>query len=166
VTTFLISSERRDLAQFFVNSLGWLPFAVACITFPLWYWTASHMTSIRGAFFEVGAQVIPVILLATTLEVRLSRTLETSDLAVTIAILLGGEILALYGAAIGDVSHVGFTAAWRYAVVSAALSSGFFTLIMGVIADYDPKPVRRPPPQRRPDPKLLPLAARRSRRNR
>src|ERR687887_327474 len=58
VTTFLISSERRDLAQFFINSLGWLPFAVACITFPLWYWTASHLNSIQGAFFEVGAQVI------------------------------------------------------------------------------------------------------------
>jgi hypothetical protein len=102
------------------------------ISYPIWLSFALDIGEIERGFYEVTAQVIPVLLLAITIELRRSRHLESEDLVVTVTLLLLGEVVALFNAAGARTGSLG------YASVSAALTVGFVALVMGLIADYEP----------------------------
>jgi hypothetical protein len=116
----------------FVLAFPYMPMIVGAISYPIWLSFAFDIGEIERGFYEVTAQVIPVVLLAITIDVRRSRHLESEDLVVTIALLIMGEVVALFNAAGAHTGSLG------YASVGAALTVGFVALVMGLIADYEP----------------------------
>jgi uncharacterized membrane protein YdcZ (DUF606 family) len=124
------SPARHDFLRALARSFSWFPGLVGLCSVPFWYWYADRLTGIQGAFFEVSAQVIPVLLLAIMIDVRQSKRLRSSDLVGTTLGLLYCEIVALVGAAEGGGD------AFPYSVVSGALTLGFCAVIMAVIAEF------------------------------
>lgn len=110
----------------------YMPLLVGAVSYPFWYSFALQIGEIDHSFYEVSAQINPVLLLAILVDVRRCRSLESQDLLGTIVALIGGEIVALYGAAGAPIGRPG------YATVSASLTVGFVALLMAVIADYEP----------------------------
>ena len=124
---------RNEVIESLRGSFFWFPPTVGLASFPFWYWFAiSAKEEIQGPFFEVSAQVIPVLLLAIMIDVRPSDKLQTSDLTITIVGLIVGESVALRGAASGGGD------AFQYATICTMLTLGFFALIVAVIVESPP----------------------------
>jgi len=130
LTWFFAFSRREDLVELFVPAFWVAPILGGAITFPIWFSFASRIDEVQGSFFEVSAQIVPVLLLAITIDVRRSRSLESHELVLTIVILIIGEAVALYHAAGAEWDTGG------YAVVSTSLTTGFIALVMALISDY------------------------------
>jgi hypothetical protein len=131
-------SLRNNFLRTLTNSFPWLPSIIGCSSVLFWYWYASSspkkLESIQGAFFEVSAQVIPVLLLAIMIDVRRSEKLRSHDLVLTILALLFGEIITLQGAARGNGSPFDFAA------VGGMVTVGFCAVIIGVILEFPSSP--------------------------
>jgi hypothetical protein len=104
------------LAAVFVATFIYMPLLVGAVSYPFWYSFALQIGEIDHSFYEVSAQINPVLLLAILVDVRRCRSLESQDLLGTIVALIGGEIVALYGAAGAPIGRPG------YATVSASLT--------------------------------------------
>jgi uncharacterized protein len=129
---FLYETDRQDQAELFRGSFSYLPTVVGIISAPLWIWVSfAILPDVEGPLFEVTAQIIPVLLLALIIDVRQSRRLETSDLSITILMLLLGEAVALYYAAGAKDPRIAFS------VVSYTLVVGFSAIVFAVVADYE-----------------------------
>ena len=141
LTSFIALSSRRDLVLLFRASFWATPTIVGIGTGPLWFVFALRIGDIDPNFFEISAQVIPVLLLAITIDNQRSRSLESIDFMLSVLGLIGAEIVALYGIAGGDVGSIG------YVTVCIGLTIGFAALVMALILDYEP--TRRNPSQKR-----------------
>jgi hypothetical protein len=72
---------------------------VACVGFLFFFWYTRYYTSgIEVDFFSSSAQVIPVLILALTIDVVQDSSLKARELAPTLTIAFIGETNALAGA--------------------------------------------------------------------
>jgi hypothetical protein len=136
--TMLITVPRRKYPSLFIKHFGWLPVTLGVATYPLLYWTARQVRIVPASqYFEISAQVLPVLLLAAVVDVRRSSYLKSYQLALPIIVVFLGEIAALNILAFGENgqgNHLQATAA-DFAVVGASLSSTTAALIFAVLAD-------------------------------
>jgi hypothetical protein len=104
------------------------------LSYPFWYWYAdSYPEDIGGEFFHASADILPVLLLATIIDVRRTNELEGKQLVPPIAAVFLGELAALNALAFTDSSQVS-----NFAAVSASLVVATFALVIAVMADLSP----------------------------
>jgi hypothetical protein len=114
------------------RTFGWLPVFLGAVSYAFWYWYEIGY-EIGGEFFHAAADVLPVLLLATILDVRRTNDLEGKQLVLPIAVVFLGEITALdYLAFPSDVQPGG------YALVSSSLVTATVALVLAVMADIAP----------------------------
>jgi hypothetical protein len=105
---------------------------LALATYPYWYWVSSS-SNIEQGFFDVSAQVLPVLVLAAVVDVRRSRRLESHQLAFPLIAMIIGEIAALsVSAGVSDANQSNF------AMVSAAFVAGVAAVVLAVLAEAVP----------------------------
>jgi hypothetical protein len=136
----LVAVPREKYGALFAKHFGWLPITVGLATYPLMYWAASRLDiEPASQFFEISAQVLPVILLAAVIDVRRSRSLKSYQLALPIFVVFLGETAALNILAFGENGngrHLQAGAA-DFAVVAASLASTVAALLFAVLADVE-----------------------------
>lgn len=126
-------SRRRYSAQF-SNIFGWLPVTLGTLSYPFWYWYADNYgENIGGEFFHASADILPVLLLATIVDVGRTNELEGKQLVPPIAAVFLGELAALNALAFTDTNQVP-----NFAAVSASLVAATFALVIAVMADLSP----------------------------
>ena len=134
----LIPIEPSKYQSLYKRHFGWLPVTAGLVTYPLWWWY-SYQLKIPPAsqFFEISAQVLPVLLLAAIIDVRRSASLRGYQLILpTIAVVLG-EVAALNALAFGEErkGHYLHATATDFAIVATSLTSTFIALVLAVLAD-------------------------------
>ena len=133
----LIAIPRTKYPSLFAKHFGWLPVTLGVVTYPLFYWTASQLGIVPASqFFEISAQVLPVLLLAAVIDVRRSNHLKSHQLALPIFVVFLGEVAALNVLAFGEngKGHLQASAA-DFAIVAATLASTVTALMLAVLAD-------------------------------
>jgi hypothetical protein len=126
---------RRRYSTAFAGLFGWLPVLLGAVSYPYWYLYARLVGSTPSRdFFNAAAGVLPVLLLATVLDVRRTRDLESRQLVLPVAAVFLGELAALNALAFGDQGAIEFAAVSSSLVVSAV------ALILAVMADITPSP--------------------------
>jgi hypothetical protein len=155
----LIAVPRSSYRSLFDEHFGWIPVTVGAVTYPLWYWSASRLgVAPASQFFEVSAQVLPVILLAVVIDVGRSHYLNTYQLALPIFAVMLGEGAALNILAFGENGsghHLHATAA-DFSIVAASLASTVTALILAVLADLEESGIKRDVPL---DPVISPASS-------
>ena len=120
---------RRRYNAIFASVFGWLPVFLGALSYIFWYRYAIGY-EIGGEFFHAAADVLPVILLATVIDVRRTNDLEGKQLVLPIAVVFLGELAALDALAFpGDVTPAFF------AVVASSLVTATIALVLAVMAD-------------------------------
>lgn len=100
-------------------------------SWPYFFWYAKEYPSDIGSdFFATSAQVIPVFMLALTIDVGRSKQLEGADMAWTIFGTLVGEITALGASAFDPFRNRG-----NFAIVAASLVTLFLALAMAITSE-------------------------------
>jgi hypothetical protein len=125
---------RERYSVILPSVFGWLPALLGAATYGFWYWYASGY-DIGGEFFHAAADVLPVLLLATIIDVRRTNDLEGKQLVLPIAVVFIGELIALNSLAFPD--DVGPSS---FAVVSSSLVTAVVALVLAVMADISPVP--------------------------
>lgn len=62
----------------FASIFGWLPVFLGAVSYIFWYWYAAGYM-IGGEFFHAAADVLPILLLATVVDVAVPTTLRGSN---------------------------------------------------------------------------------------
>ena len=128
--TLLWLVPRRRYTILFAGLFGWLPVLLGAVSYPYWYWYAGLVGSAPSRdFFSAATGVLPVLLLATVLDVRRTRDLESKQLVLPVVAVFLGELAALNALAFGDQGAVAFAA------VSSSLVVSVVALILAVMAD-------------------------------
>jgi hypothetical protein len=131
VTLGLATKAQRQ--RLFKTHVKWFPSALGILALLFFQWYArSTIGEVDQNFFSTSAQVIPVLILALTVDVRFSSEMEGYDLAFTILAGVVGEVFALGGTA--DKSDEG---SWTFGVVVASIVTVGTALIMAIGAGSD-----------------------------
>jgi hypothetical protein len=125
---------RKDYSAIFASIFGWLPVFLGAASYAFWYWYGAGY-EIGGDFFHAAADVLPVLLLATVIDVRRTNDLEGKQLVLPIAAVFLGEVAALNSLAFPDD-----TGPSGFAVVSSSLVTAVVALVLAVMADIAPAP--------------------------
>jgi hypothetical protein len=108
---------------------------LGALSYPFWYWYASaYSGNVGDEFFHAAADILPVLLLATILDVRRTNELEGKQLVPPVAAVFFGELAALNALAFSD----GGDMVTNFAAVSSSLVTATFALIIAVMADLSP----------------------------
>jgi hypothetical protein len=129
----IILLRRERYVQLFKNHFGWIPVTFGALTYPYWLWYAGSIVDV--GFFQTAAQVLPVILLATVIDVRQSSTLRSDQLALPIIAVFLGEIAALNETAFQHSAYSIGRVGADFAVVASSLVVSIVALIMAVLAN-------------------------------
>jgi hypothetical protein len=127
--SFLWFIPRKQYIAIFKNTFGWLPVSLGAASYYYWYWYASQSGVPESDFFHASADVLPILLLASILDVHRSESLESNQLILPIIAVFLGEIAALNALAFGDAGAADFAA------VASSLVTSIFALILAVMAD-------------------------------
>jgi len=124
---------RETFQHIFPNIFGWLPVVVGVASWPYWYWycTFAPPRVPNVGFFETAAQVLPVLLLATVIDVRRTQELKSGQLVLPIIAVFLGELDALDAIAFSSADATPSA----FAVVAASLVTSIAALILAVLAD-------------------------------
>jgi len=123
---------RERYSAIFASIFGWLPVTLGALSYPFWYWYASGQ-EIGNEFFHAAADILPVLLLATVIDVRRTNELSGKQLVPPIAAVFLGELAALNGLAFYDSDMTA-----NFAAVSSSLVTSIFALVIAVMADLAP----------------------------
>jgi signal transduction histidine kinase len=124
--------------SFFATHFGWLPVSVGTVTYPLWWWYSNEQNNRPAlSFFEISAQVLPVLLLAAIIDVEWSRSRRAYRLILPIIAVFLGELVALNILAFGEDPE-GHPQAEDFdsAIVAACLTSTIIALVMAVLGSW------------------------------
>ena len=138
----LIGIPREKYPDVYFKTFGWLPVSLGLLSYPFWYWYSDQPHIVPASqFFEISAQVLPVLLLAAVIDVRRSESLESHQLLLPIIAVFLGEIAALNVLAFSEPEPGGrFDATpGDFAAVAASLFSTIFALVLAVLADLEEK---------------------------
>jgi hypothetical protein len=128
---FLWKVPRERYSKAFPRIFGWLPVFLGAASYPFLYGYAIGEVP-KDNFFHAAAEVLPVLLLATVVDVRRTNDLEGKELVLPIAAVFLGELAALNALAFGNAGPGDF----------AAVASSFVTvivaLVLAVMADIAP----------------------------
>jgi hypothetical protein len=125
--------SRKQYSNVFADIFGWLPVFLGALSYGYWYWYASlARRSPDSTFFHAAADVLPIILLATVVDVRRTRDLESRQLVLPIAVVFLGELAALNALAFGNAGPADFAA------VASSFVSSIVALVLAVLADIAP----------------------------
>ena len=132
--------DREKYSALFASIFGWVPVFLGSLSYPFWYWYASgYSNDIGSEFFHAAADILPVLLLATVIDVHRTNELEGRQLIPPIAAVFFGELAALNALAFTDSGTVD-----NFAVVSASLVTATFALVIAVMADLSPSEESHP----------------------
>jgi hypothetical protein len=120
---------RERYSAIFANIFGWLPVTLGTVSYPFWYWYAKNQ-EIGGEFFHAAADILPVLLLATVIDVRRTNELEGKQLVPPIAAVFLGELASLNALAFSDSDMTA-----NFAATSSSLVVATFALVIAVMAD-------------------------------
>jgi hypothetical protein len=124
---------RARYSAIFASIFGWLPVTLGALTYPYWYWYANWVnTPPEADFFHAAAEVLPVLLLATVVDVRRTKDLESKQLVLPIAAVFLGEVAALNALAFGNAGPADFAA------VASSFVTSIVALVLAVMADIAP----------------------------
>jgi hypothetical protein len=129
---FLTAIARDVLQRLLLQAFGWLPALLGLCAF---YVTRTHywnnISLPRIDFFEISAQVLPVIILTSVVEVNVTEKLGSEQLLLPLIVSVFGEIACLRICANPDTID-----ARSSAVVISAFTAASLTLVMGVAARW------------------------------
>jgi hypothetical protein len=130
---YLWRTPREKYSTNFAKVFGWLPVTLGAATYIYWYWYASFLGGgPETEFFHAAADVLPILLLATVVDVRRTKDLESKQLVLPIIAVFLGELAALNALAFGNVGPGDFAA------VASSLVTSIVALILAVMADIAP----------------------------
>jgi len=133
VVGVLWAISRRSVSNIFAATFGWLPVFVGALSYIFWYWYASLAEhDIDPTFFHAAADVLPILLLATVVDVHRTKELENKQLVLPIAAVFLGELAALNALAFGYARPADFAA------VASSFVSTIVALVLAVLADMSP----------------------------
>jgi hypothetical protein len=127
VLLWKIPRERYNII--FASIFGWLPAFLGALSYIFWYWYATG-SSIGETFFHAAADVLPVLLLATVIDIRRTNDLEGKQLVLPIAAVFLGELTALNALAFPDN-----VVPADFAAVASSLVTATIALVLAVMAD-------------------------------
>jgi hypothetical protein len=130
VIALIIILPRRHWQSIFRNHFGWAPPLLGAASIPYWGWYASRSGGSSESFFEISAQVIPVFMLATIIDVRQTEGLNSHQLILPLLVMLTGELEALDSVAFGGSVN-------SFQLICGALVTSVSALIMGILANYE-----------------------------
>ena len=133
IGALMLITSRERYQSIFASTFGWLPVLLGLASWPFWHWYADFEspTTPSMQFFEVAAQVLPLLLLATVIDVRRTKELKSNQLVLPIISIFLAELQAL-----NAVAWAGHDATpTQFATVAAGLVTSIFALILAVMAD-------------------------------
>jgi hypothetical protein len=123
----------KEYSNRFVDFFGWLPVFLGLLSYGYWYWYASLAgDSPDSTFFHAAADVLPILLLATVVDVRRTRDLAGKQLVLPIAAVFLGELAALNALAFGNAGPADFAA------VASSFVTSIVALVLAVLSDIAP----------------------------
>jgi hypothetical protein len=130
---FLYRTSRETQDAIFANVFGWLPVFLAALSYLYWHWYATQQGgTIDSEFFLASAEVLPILLLATVVDVRRTERLESRQLVLPVVAVFLGELAALNALAFGGPGPDDFAA------VASSFVSSTVALVLAVMANVDP----------------------------
>ena len=128
---FVLATPPKRLAKLELSGYKLAPVVMGSLGGLYFFWYATTTAvEIPGAIFEVTAQIIPVLILATIVDARRAHRIATEDVVGALAFLILGEIMALFG--------IMTQTAPIFGLVCGALTAGFAALILSVLAEGAP----------------------------
>jgi hypothetical protein len=147
VAILLVAIPRPAYSKLFSENVGWLTVSLGALSYPYWYWVAGDYGILPSqSFFEIAAQILPVLLLAAIIDVRQSAALNSYQLVLPVIAAFLGESAALSQVAFQFPDH--YARVTGFAAVASSLVAVFLTLIFAVLADFSN--VHRNSEQRKP----------------
>ena len=129
--TYLWLSTPEQRSHDIARHIHWLPLLVTGVSALYGYyvgiWEADHGSFVSEEFFTTSAQVIPVLILALTIDVRLSPDIQDRSIITVIFVAVVGEGFALQGTAFHDQR-----ASVHFALTVGALAGLAAALIMAL----------------------------------
>lgn len=136
----LIGIPREKYPDIYVKTFGWLPVSLGLLSYPFWYWYSDQPHTVPASqFFEISAQVLPVLLLAAVIDVRRAENLKSHQLLLPIIAVFLGELAALNVLAFGEPGGEFEAAPADFAAVAASMVSTIIALVLAVLADLEKK---------------------------
>lgn len=129
---FLTAMARDVLQRLFLQAFGWFPALLGICVFYVTrthFWDNGNLPKI--GFFEISAQVLPVIILTSVVEVNVTEKLGSEQLLLPLIVSIFGEIACLRICA-----NPGAIDARSSATVISAFTAASITLVMGVAARW------------------------------
>jgi hypothetical protein len=119
--------------RIFPSVFSWLPMVCGLISFVglQWYYNSQSLVPIQASYFEISAQVMPVLLLTAVIETRSSKNLRTHQLAFPVIMVALGENTALRQLAFP------IHGAKTYSIVGSSMVVAFVALLLAVLADLN-----------------------------
>nr|WP_221376355.1 hypothetical protein [Actinoplanes polyasparticus] len=133
LAAYIALTPKIELARQCARTFSWLPPVVGLVAIFYFWWYASNyrnIPEIGTEFFSTSAQVIPVFLLALTIDVNWSKRLNTSDLGWVILACVVGEGMALGGSAFED-----FRSQENFVLTAASMATLLTALLMAIGAE-------------------------------
>jgi hypothetical protein len=124
--------SRKRYSANFADIFGWLPVSLGTLSYIFWYWYANGGPVAGDNFFHAAAEVLPVLLLATIVDIRRTSYLEGKQLVLPIAAVFLGELAALNVLAFGNARPADFAA------VASSFVVAIVALVLAVMADLAP----------------------------
>lgn len=119
----------HQLERFAKRTYHYGPVVLGFISVAFFGWFAETVSlNPPGEFFEAAAQVLPLLMLTTVVDVRRSDQLEARDLLLTLLVLMLGEVAALLGIVYQD--------RFIFVYVCASLTAGFAALALSIAAAH------------------------------
>jgi hypothetical protein len=113
---------------------GWFPVVVGLATYPYWYWYGRDANfSTSKTFFDVSAQVLPVLILAAIVSVGATKRLASSQIVFPLIAVVIGEVGALSVSAGTDPAD-----RTNFAIVAASFIVAVTAVILIALADAAP----------------------------
>lgn len=142
IAAFLATATPTERAELLIRHFRWMPPAIGFLScFYFYFYSADFGENVGGDFFSAVAQVIPVLLLALTIDVRQSATLRGPDIAGVVAASLVGESVALSAAAFSELASRA-----DFAIAAGAIMTLGIALLMALGSDIPAESDPSPPP--------------------
>jgi hypothetical protein len=136
----LVNAPQELISQLARRTYAYAPTLVSVVA-GAWFYLFAEAADLELApsFFEVAAQIYPVLVLAAIVDVRRAGKIGTHDLYLTLTVLMGGEFFALMGVMRASLTN--------FALTSGALTAGFTALILSVLSEGPARTLldRQPP---------------------
>jgi hypothetical protein len=130
---FFVLSTPEELETELYPNFGWISGAAFGVSWPYWWFYAKvsrdeYFESLSSDFFTTAAQVLPVLALATVVDLRGASHVRRSQPAIYVLVIALGELSSIYATAFEHGRS-----ATTFGLTCGALLGGFVGLLLAIL---------------------------------